>query len=146
MVGKKPLIRGSAFVSSAQGMSVEFWLHDDGHVSAECRLSASQEGPPQHAHGGALASLIDEAMGAAAWAAGYRVVAVHLDFDYFRAVPLGASISIRGQVESVDGRKVFTSGAVVLNGETAVKGKGVFVEAPQFFDQPGFQVVEERDD
>jgi hypothetical protein len=34
----------------------------------------------------------------------------------------------------------------VLNGETAVKGKGVFVEAPQFFDQPGFQVVEERDD
>lgn len=145
-MGKKPVVRGSTFVSSPQGMNVEFWLHEDGHVSAACRLSSPQEGPPQHAHGGALASLIDEAMGAAAWAGGYRVVAVHLDFDYYRAVPLGAEITVSGRIESVDGRKVFTSGAISLNGETAVAGKGVFVEAPQFFEQPGFHVIEASDD
>lgn len=139
----RPPIRGSAFVSSAQGMGVTFWLDGDQQVSAQCRLQELQEGPPRHAHGGALASLIDEAMGAAAWAAGHRVVAVHLDFDYYRAVPLDVEITVSGKVESVVGRKVFTSGLVLLNGQTAVSGKGVFVEAPQFFDQPGFDVIEE---
>jgi acyl-coenzyme A thioesterase PaaI-like protein len=145
-MGKKPVVRGSKFVSSAQGMSVEFWLDEDGQVSAACRLQTPQEGPPQHAHGGALASLIDEAMGAAAWAGGYRVVAVHLEFDYYRAVPLGVEITVSGRIELVEGRKVFTSGAILLDGQTAVSGKGVFVEAPQFFEQPGFHVIEASDD
>ena len=36
------------------------------------------EGPPGHAHGGSMAAVLDEAMGAAAWMEGHLVVAVRL--------------------------------------------------------------------
>lgn len=145
-MAKRAALQGSVFVGSPQGLGVQFKLREDGVVVAECKLSANHEGPPRHAHGGALASLLDEAMGAAAWLAGYRVVAVHLECDYRLAVPLDTDIVVEGRVERHEGRKVFTSSIIILNGSPAVTGKGIFVEAPQFFDEPGFHVIEENSD
>ncbi len=131
-------IKGSQFLDE---MGAALHLHSDNSVIAAVALTERQAGPPAYAHGGALAALIDEAMGAAAHLSGSRVVAVHLSFDYKQPVPLGVIVQITGKIESKDGRKVFTLGSVTLpNGTVAVTGRGIFVEAPQFFDgEPPFE-------
>ena len=134
------IVRGSTFLTAAPplGLGLTYRLIGD-IVRAEFTVGAGQEGPPGHAHGGLLAALLDEAMGAAAWHSGKRVVAVHLDFDFRHPVPVGSTVTVRGWVERLEGRKVFTRGAIILSDErTATEGTGIFVEAPQFFSKPGF--------
>jgi acyl-coenzyme A thioesterase PaaI-like protein len=67
------------------------------------------EGPPGHAHGGSMAAVLDEAMGAAAWMAGHRVVAVQLDTSFRRMLPLGTDAWLEAWVERAEGRKVWTA-------------------------------------
>lgn len=134
------LIRGTRFVAA---MGVTFELRDDGTVAAAFVIGSGQEGPPGHAHGGALAALIDEAMSAASWLAGNPALSVHLGFDYQRPVPVGAAITISGQVERREGRKIWTRGVIRLADDTiAVQGSGIFVSAPALLaDAPGFSIV-----
>jgi acyl-coenzyme A thioesterase PaaI-like protein len=69
-------------------------------------------GPPGHAHGGAMAAVLDEAMGAAAWMAGHIAVAAHLETDFRALLPLGTDALLEARVERRLGRKVWTSGAL----------------------------------
>jgi uncharacterized protein (TIGR00369 family) len=134
---RKPLT-GSRFICGAPPINVglQLYLEPDKHVTAKIILDEHREGPPKHVHGGASAALIDEVMGAAVWNSGYQVVAAHLSFDYKRPVPLGEEITIKGYVERVEGKKVFTTGKITLsNGDVAVEGHGIFVEAPHLFDE-----------
>lgn len=136
------IVQGSAFVGGEppSGLGARFHFVE-GVARLEYVIGATLEGPPGHAHGGALAALLDEAMGAAAWLGGYRVLAVHLSFDYRRPVAVGATVQVTGEVERSEGRKVFTRGAITLaDGALAVEAHGVFVEAPQFFTAPGFSL------
>src|SRR5258708_1464459 len=67
-------------------------------------------GPPGHAHGGSMAAVLDEAMGAAAWMAGHKVVAVQLDTSFRRMLPLGTDAWLEAWVERAEERKVWTAG------------------------------------
>jgi acyl-coenzyme A thioesterase PaaI-like protein len=84
-------------------------------------------GPPGHAHGGSIAAVLDEAMGAAAWMAGHIVVAVRLATDFRRLVPLGTDALMEAWVERVDGRKVTTRGRLLADDGT------IFAEAEALF-------------
>ncbi len=140
----KGLVNRTTFM---QTLGAQFTLEDDDSVSGTWVVGAAQMGPPDHAHGGALATLLDEAMGAAAWFTGKRVLAVHLSFDYQRPVPVGALIRINGSVERQEGRKVFTTGVILLPDETiAVRGSGIFVEAPRLLENTelGFTYLPDR--
>lgn len=134
----KAVVNGSTF---AAALGAAYQVQDDGSTCAQLAISGMQQGPPGYAHGGALAALLDEAMGAAVWYAGNRVLAVHLSFDYRHPVPLGAEVRVSGQVERREGRKVFTSGTITLeDGRVAVTASGIFVDAPQILTEstPGF--------
>ena len=125
----KALVNGSTF---ARAMGAQFSVQDDDSIAASVIIAPLQEGPPGYAHGGILATFLDEAMGASAWYAGYRVLAVHLGIDFKRPVPLGAEIRVSGRVERREGRKAFTVGSITLaDGTMAVSGSGIFVDAPQ---------------
>ena len=131
MDGKK-LIDLSTFSTD---LGVELYLQEDSSVIGVVTLQKGQEGPPFHVHGGVLGALLDEAMGAATWASGKRVVSVNLNFNYRKPVPLGVPLRITGRIDRVDGRKVFTAAEISLaDGAVAVKGTGIFVEAPQIFE------------
>jgi len=136
----KPLRQsGSNFVSNRQtnaGIGVEWFVTDDKSIHGEVILTDRQEGPPLHAHGGASAAMLDEAMGTAAWIGGYMVVAVDLHVTYRHPIQLGQKIHIYGRVDRKEGRKIFTLGEIVLeDGTTAVTGTGIFIEAPQMFEK-----------
>ena len=125
---------------NSHNIGIEWYVRDEGGLWGEVVLTERQQGPPGYAHGGASASLLDEAMGLSVWAAGLRVAAVNLNVDYRRPVPLGERITITGRVVEQSGRAVHAEGQIRLaDGQIAVAGRGVYVEAPQLFpDVHGF--------
>ena len=66
------------------------------------------QGPPGRVHGGAMAGVLDEAMGAAAWVAGHVVLAAEITIRYRTMLPLETACTVEPTVVSVDGRKVRT--------------------------------------
>ncbi|MFQ5350489.1 MAG: PaaI family thioesterase [Thermoanaerobaculia bacterium] len=87
------------------------------------------QGPPGHAHGGATAALLDEAMGFCCWLVGHRVVAAHVEIDFRRMMPVGAVATLEAAVERVEGRKVFPRARLLLpDGTLAAEATGVFLE------------------
>ena len=109
-----------------------------GIITGKITLTEKQQGPPNFAHGGATAALVDEAMGASVWHAGYTVVSVNLNIDYKKGVPLGQEIQVTGQVDTVDdeGKVIKAKAEIRLqDGEIAVTAIGTYVNAPQFFEK-----------
>jgi acyl-coenzyme A thioesterase PaaI-like protein len=134
-------IGGSKFMFGDQpgGFGAKFYADGEGGIIGKVIMDDSKEGPPGHAHGGALAALVDEVMGASAWHAGHRVLAVSLSFSLKSAVPLHTEVILRGRVDRKEGRKVFASGELLLpDGRIAIEGTGVFVEAPQLVGIDGY--------
>lgn len=80
----------------------------DGRLVGRAWFGPGTQGPPGHAHGGSIAAVLDEAMGAAAWMAGHRAVAAHLGTNFKRMLPLGTDTLLEAWVERVEGRKVWT--------------------------------------
>jgi uncharacterized protein (TIGR00369 family) len=140
----KPLPHhGSCFVCGSDnphGLGVTWFLdEEDGSVFTEIVFTLAQQGPPGCAHGGALAAVLDEAMGAAVWRAGHSVAAVHLEVDYRRPVPLGEKVTVRGRITEHGKRKLLTGGEVALaDGTVAASGRGIYVEAPHLFGEASF--------
>jgi acyl-coenzyme A thioesterase PaaI-like protein len=71
------------------------------------------QGPPGHAHGGAVSAVMDEALGAASWAEGHPVVVARLCVDFRAMVPLGTDAIFETRVVHVSGRKVTTRGRLL---------------------------------
>lgn len=129
-------IKGSRYLTGEPpvGMGLMFYGESATSIVASVILDARHEGPPGHVHGGFSASLIDEAMGGAVWRAGFQGVAANLNVNFRLPVPLGVEVVVRGWVERVEGRKIFTAGSVTLpDGQTAVEGRGLFIEATHLF-------------
>ncbi len=100
----------------------------DDRLVATAWFGPGTEGPPGHAHGGSIASALDEAMGAAAWYAGYPVVAARLTIEYRDMVPLGTEAIVEMQIESIEGRKVRTRGRLLgADGTIFAEGEGLFI-------------------
>lgn len=128
---------GPCFICGTENprsLGVRWYVREDGAIYTEVTLTAAQQGPPGHAHGGVLAALLDEIMGTAAWNAGYMVLAANINIDYRRPVPLNVPLQVTAVVSGKEGRKVFTRGELRLpDGTVATVGKGIFVEAAHLF-------------
>lgn len=102
---------------------------DDGALVGRAWFGAGAEGPPGHAHGGAMAALLDEAMGASAWLAGHAVLAAQITIAFRAILPLGSIVTVEASIARIDGRKVITRGRLVGDaGVTHAEGEGLFVE------------------
>lgn len=86
------------------------------------------QGPPGHAHGGSLAGVLDEAMGASIWNEGKLAVAASLKVDFLSMVCLGSIGEFDAWVEKTEGRKLWTRAELRCNGERCVSADGLFVE------------------
>jgi acyl-coenzyme A thioesterase PaaI-like protein len=128
---------GWCFVCGAENphsIGLAWWMDDDGILTSEFTLNAAQQGPPDLAHGGASAAILDEAMGLVVWTAGYKVAAVNLEINYHLPLPLQQPLTVESRVTEVDERKILSSGEIRLaDGTIAVSGRGIYVPAPQLF-------------
>jgi len=117
-------------------IGLTLWVDDDGIMTSEFTLNDAQQGPPRHAHGGASAAILDEAMGLVAWAAGLKVAAVNLEINYHKPLPLHQPLTLEARVTEHDDRKAFSMGEIRLpDGTVAVSGRGIYVIAPKLFEK-----------
>jgi uncharacterized protein (TIGR00369 family) len=121
---------GSNFVSGnwQNGFGLVF-ENLDGEFRANYRFAEHQQGPPHIAHGGALASLLDEAMTAAAFhAAQEPAFTVNLNVNYRSPVFLGTVVEIRAKVQEIVGRKITIFAEIKLaDGTVATDARGLFI-------------------
>jgi acyl-coenzyme A thioesterase PaaI-like protein len=105
-----------------------FWVEDEGRVRGEVVLGAPYEGPPGCVHGGVLALVLDEVLGAANFAARAPGMTAALTVRYRRPTPLDAPLELSASFERRSGRRILTRGAVLLAGTPTAEAEGVFVE------------------
>ncbi len=134
-MSRDPFFHGSNFVGGnwQNGFNVHFTIQpgdtETDYFSAEYTFSAHQQGPPGVAHGGAIASLLDEAMTAAAFEVEQRpAFTVNLNINYQQPVPLETPVMIRAFVERRERRKLFLKAALLLpDGTSASTADGLFI-------------------
>lgn len=134
---------GSCFVCGTEnpnGMGVQYFQEGD-KVRADFTFTHYHQGPPKHAHGGSLAAVLDEAMGAAVWLAGHSVVAANLELNYRKPVPLGVPVKVYAWAGEKGNRSVKAYGELRFeDGTVAVESRGVFVIAPHLFEKDYYRV------
>jgi len=86
------------------------------------------QGPPEFVHGGAIASLMDESMGALAWMNDYKVMTAKLEVRYLRPIPLNIKLYGELSIEHIHGKTVIIKGRLISGDEkiTFAKSQGLF--------------------
>ena len=101
---------------------------------------------PGFVYGGVIASLVDCHSTGTAAAAAYRAVGREpgsdppfrfvtgaLRVDYLKPTPLGPTLTIRGRVKEIKGRKVIVESTVYAQGVATARGEVVAVQMPENF-------------
>ena len=97
-------------------------------VICRLRLAPRFAGPPGYAHGGIIATVLDEAMAKLNKLHGVTAVTGHMAVDYLRPVPLGQSLTVEAREIEVKGRRRFREGLITNKSrEVLARGKGVFI-------------------
>jgi len=108
------------FVSGDPGgnrFRICYYRDAEKHLHARIWFGPETEGPPGHAHGGSVAAVMDEALGLAAWAAGYAIVVGNLNVSFRNMLPIQKVVTLESRVVSAQGRKIMVHGKIFC-GET----------------------------
>jgi len=115
--------------NNAEGMRLKF-TYDEERDCFVCRfrLSKRYTGPPGHAHGGIIATILDEAMGKVNKLRHVIALTSQITVDYLRPVPLNKPLRVESREVRVRGRQ-HTNMAEILNpkGEVLARGRGLFI-------------------
>jgi uncharacterized protein (TIGR00369 family) len=111
------------------GMRLKFYIDEEArHAICKFKLSRRYTGPPGHAHGGIIATILDEAMGKVNRLS--RVVALtrSMNVEYLKPVPLGIPLIVIGRAQHVEGRK-HSNVAEITNeqGQVLARSTGKFI-------------------
>ena len=112
------------------GLQLKFKLNEETErFVCKFKLPARFEGPPSHAHGGIIATILDEAMGKVSKLRNIIAVTGQMSITYIRPVPLGKPLITEGWEVSVRGRE-HNRVAEIRNakGEVLAQSTGVFIE------------------
>ncbi|MEE2031294.1 PaaI family thioesterase [Rhodococcus chondri] len=100
---------------------------EDGWVEGEVTLGLPYQGPPAAVHGGICAALLDAALAVANHRAGNNGMTAKLEIRYQRPTPLYRPITVRAKQLRYEGRKRFTVGEIVVDGEVSATAEGLFI-------------------
>jgi acyl-coenzyme A thioesterase PaaI-like protein len=98
-------------------------------VRADLQLDRRHEGAPGFAHGGAVATALDDTLGTLLLVLRRPAVTARLEVDYRLPVFLGTPYTIESWIERIDGRKLHL--AAVLRdaeGTTVAEAQSLFLE------------------
>jgi acyl-coenzyme A thioesterase PaaI-like protein len=102
---------------------------DDNHLFARVWFGPGAEGPPLHAHGGAMASVLDETMGGVCWMNDHQVLAARLSVTFLRPLPLDTHTTADAWIVSIDGRKISVGSRLLdAQGQVVAEAEGLFIE------------------
>lgn len=116
------------------GLKLQRTAFDSHSVRGHFLVSDLHQGAPGLAHGGLLATAMDEILGTAAWSLGKMAVTGRLETDYRMPVPVGTTLYLSAWCTGVDGRKIYLSSEGRINapdGPVAVQAAALFIEVPR---------------
>lgn len=113
------------------GLSLQARAGEGVSVTAEFTVKPAHQGAPGLAHGGVLATALDETLGSLGWL--LRVIAVtgRLETDFVRPVPVDTVLRLDARVTAVHGRKIYASAVGRIGGPAgpvAVRAEALFIE------------------
>lgn len=106
---------------------MEFELLPDGTLRAEGTLGLEYQGPPGCVHGGFVSLLFDAVLGRVNYHAGTTGMTVYLDVDYRSPTPLLEPLVMTARQVRVEGRKIWTHGALYAGDRLCATAEGMFV-------------------
>ncbi|HAP77282.1 MAG TPA: hypothetical protein DCR14_14505 [Acidimicrobiaceae bacterium] len=112
------------------------FTNDGTEVTGRVTFGGAYEGPPGCVHGGYIAAAFDEVLGFAQGMSGAPGMTGRLSISYRSPTPLHQALEFRGDVERIDGRKIFTRGElrVAADGRLCAEAEGLFISVkPETF-------------
>jgi uncharacterized protein (TIGR00369 family) len=116
-------------MNNPDGMRLKFTLDEERRMFVcRSRLSKRYTGPPGHAHGGIIATILDEAMGKVNKLRHVIAVTKQIYVEYLKLVPLNEPLRVESREVSVHGRQHINM-AEIFNqkGEVLARSRGVFI-------------------
>jgi uncharacterized protein (TIGR00369 family) len=115
-------------LENRSGLRLRFFVDAELNVVCRVRLAQRFAGPPGHAHGGIIATLLDEAMSKANRARNILAMTRHMEVDYRRPVPLAAPLTLTARHVESQGRRHHVEAQIADgSGQVLASGKAVFV-------------------
>jgi uncharacterized protein (TIGR00369 family) len=115
--------------NNPEGMRLKF-TYDEERDCFVCRfrLGKRYTGPPGHAHGGIIATILDEAMGKVNKLRQVVALTSQITVDYLKPVPLNKPLRVESREVRVRGRR-HVNMAEILNGkdEVLAHSRGLFI-------------------
>lgn len=109
---------------------VRYYRDPAQQLRARIWFGPETEGPPGHAHGGAIAAVLDEVLGLAAWNAGYPIVVGNLNVGFRSLLPLQQVVTVETDIISAAGRKVMVHGRICRNETVYAEGECLCITLP----------------
>ncbi|OHU20777.1 hypothetical protein BKG76_08390 [Mycobacteroides franklinii] len=85
------------------------------------------EGGPGVIHGGVMAAIFDELQGVLGIVTQLVAVTAHLEVDYRKPIPVGATVDLACAVEGRVGRKLYTTASARIGDQLVASSQGIFV-------------------
>jgi len=106
----------------------------DGELRGTAYFDYQYEGPPTCVHGGVIAMVFDEMLGAANIMAGSPGMTGTLTIRYRKPTPLRTPLRLEARFMGREGRKIRTYGAIFHEQTLTAEAEGIFIElVPQRF-------------
>ena len=100
-------------------------------VRGHATIGSAYEGPPGCVHGGVIAALFDELLGVANITSGVGAMTGTLTIKYRSPTPLLTPLTFAARTNSIEGRKVFTSGTIHAGDRLCAEADGIFIQVEQ---------------
>lgn len=100
-------------------------------VTAEFTVKPAHQGAPGLAHGGVLATALDETLGSLNWLLRTIAVTGRLEADFVRPVPVDTVLHLDARITAVHGRKIYSTATGRIGGPegpVAVRADALFIE------------------
>ena len=113
------------------GLHLQARAGDGVSITAEFTVKPAHQGAPGLAHGGVLASALDETLGSLNWLLRTIAVTGRLETDFVRPVPVGSTLHLQARVTAVAGRKIYSSATGRIggpDGPVAVRAEALFIQ------------------
>jgi acyl-coenzyme A thioesterase PaaI-like protein len=111
------------------GLQLKFRFDEENHrVECKFRLAQRYVGPPRHAHGGIVATILDEGMGKVNKLRQVIAVTSEMTVQYLKMVPLGKWCTVVGWEQCVNGREHYNVAEIRNDkGEVLARSTGKFI-------------------
>lgn len=102
------------FTGGSDGrIELSYFLKPDGSLVGIVEYGRLSEGAPGQLHGGAILTVLDEAMGAACWQAGKPVLTARLDTRFRRPTPVPSRLLVEVRLVRERSRMIVLEGSLI---------------------------------